>query len=263
MKGIICYYSGSGNTRLACGYIRNRITNASLELHDIVKKGAPDFSDFDIAGFATFTDFGAPPQFMYSFFDSLRPVSGKYAFVVNTFGFISFKTLPLLADLVSSAGFDVLTGFALHTPESYPPMRKGGRDFDHAPNGKELRAFDGFIAELDAMIGTIGSGGIARRRRVGSTWITRIIPGFSRTKAKRDFGRQEVSGDLCTECGVCARNCPYGAITMSPKPVFDHEKCRGCWSCYNHCGEKAIYTKRFRGEFQYPKPSDALVKKLG
>jgi ferredoxin/flavodoxin len=266
MKGIICYYSGSGNTRLACDYLRKKISHADLELHDIVRKGAPDFAGYDIAGFATFTDFGAPPQYLYDFFRKVRPVSVKHAFVMNTYGFMSFKTLPLLAELASSAGFNVLAGFSLHTPENYPPMRKGGRDFDHAPDEKELRAFDGFIAELDVMIGAIGSEGAAgsvAARRVGGRWVAKLLPGFSRSKAKRDFGVQQVNGELCTECGVCMKGCPYGAITMAPKPVFDHGKCRGCWYCYNHCKEKAIYTKKFSGEFQYPKPSVDLMKKLG
>jgi Fe-S-cluster-containing hydrogenase component 2 len=39
-------------------------------------------------------------------------------------------------------------------------------------------------------------------------------------------------------------------------------KCYGCWSCYNHCPKKAIYTRKFRGVGHYPKPNDLLKEKL-
>jgi len=35
MKGIICYYSGSGNTKLAMEYLTRKITNTDFELYDI------------------------------------------------------------------------------------------------------------------------------------------------------------------------------------------------------------------------------------
>lgn len=60
MKGIICYYSGSGNTKLAMKYLSKKIPNVEFELLDIVNSETPDFSNYDVAGFATFTDFGGP-----------------------------------------------------------------------------------------------------------------------------------------------------------------------------------------------------------
>ena len=44
MKGIICYYSGSGNTKLAANCIKKKIKNADFELCDIVKNDTPDLS---------------------------------------------------------------------------------------------------------------------------------------------------------------------------------------------------------------------------
>ena len=76
------------------------------------------------------------------------------------------------------------------------------------------------------------------------------------------MGEKHVDEALCTECGICEKGCPYGAIHLDPKPVFNMHKCHGCWSCYNHCPEQAIYTKKFRGVGHYPRPIDALKEKL-
>lgn len=262
MKGIICYYSGSGNTKLAVKYIKRKMSSVDFTLYDIVKNDIPDVSVYDIVGFATFTDFLGVPQYFYTFFDKMSPQHNKYAFVFNTFGNISGKTLKALSELARSKNFTILSGHSLHTPESYPPMRVKNKAFDDSPNQKELKRFDDFILRLESMVETIKSGKIPKNERIKISLLSTILPAFQRTKAKKDFGEQNVEKSLCKKCGTCKKVCPYGAIELKPNPVFDHKKCWGCWACYNHCPEKAIYTKKFHGEGQYPKPIKELVKKL-
>jgi len=262
MNGIICYYSGSGNTKLAVKYIKSKISSLDFELCDVVRDEAPDFSQYDVVGFATFTDFGGAPQYIHSFFDTINPQNHGYAFLFNTYGFLSGKTQKSLAKLARSKNFEVLCGHSLHTPESYPPMRSRNKNFDDSPNQKELDKFDEFIAQLDDMLAAIQAGNKPGIKPIKIGLTGALFPSFSRTRAKKDFGKQQVDINLCKECGTCKKLCPYRAIELAPNLVFDHGKCRGCWSCYNHCPEKAIYTKKFKGEWQYPKPSQQLVSKL-
>lgn len=262
MKGIICYYSGSGNTKLAVKYISKRIGNADFDLHNIVKTEIPDLSAYDIVGFATFTDFWGVPQYFHSFFEKIGPQPDKYAFVFNTFGFASGKTLHSLAGLASAKSFNVLAGYSLHTPENYPPMRTSNRAADDSPGPKELQKFDDFILRLDGMLETIRSGKAPKRQRMALGITGTFLPAFPRTRAKKDFGEQNVAEDLCDQCGICEKLCPYEAIELIPYPVFNHSKCNGCWSCYNHCPPKAIYTSKFKGEGQYPKPGKVFAAKL-
>ncbi len=262
MKGIICYYSGSGNTKLACEYIKNRIKNADIELYNIVKSETPDLDTYDIVGFATFTDFSGPPQLMCTFLDGMKDYPEKTAFIFNTYGFISGKTLKRLKVLVQSKKFNIVAEHTLKTPESYPPQRKRGYAADDCPNGKHMGAFNSFITNLDRLIQNINTGQTVKPIKFKGRFVDLLLPSFGRTKAKKDFGIQEVNKEKCTECGVCAKGCPYEAITLDPNPVFDHEKCFGCWYCYNHCKSKAIFTPKFDGDFQYPKPIKELVEKL-
>ena len=45
--------------------------------------------------------------------------------------------------------------------------------------------------------------------------------------------------ELCTLCGVCASECPAGAIVLDPEPRFGGS-CFDCLNCFCLCPEKAI-----------------------
>jgi len=47
--------------------------------------------------------------------------------------------------------------------------------------------------------------------------------------------------DRCTQCGICAEECPAAAITCSPYPEFG-QRCVVCYTCVRVCPEKAIPT---------------------
>lgn len=262
MKGIICYYSGSGNTKLACNYIKHKINSVDFELYDIVGKKVPDFDEFDVAGFATFCDYLDAPQYMHTFFDQVPQQHGKYAFVFNTYGSFSVRTLRTLKNTADAKGFDVLIGYSLHMPENYPPLRSKNRTFDQSPGQSEMEKLDSFISKLDMMLAEIEAGKQPEKQAVRVGVLGRIMPKLSRKASKKSMGHQKVDESLCTECGLCKDKCPYGAIMLDTKPVFDHDKCYGCWACYNHCPTKAIYTAKLKSVGHYAKPHKMVREKL-
>jgi len=259
MSGLICYYSGSGNTKLACEAIAARTNAIDFELFDIVCNGMPEPDEYHLVGFAAWADFLDPPQRMRAFLESLPRQSHVPAFVFNTFGSFSGKTLATLDRWVRARGFHVVAGHSLHTPENYPPMINRGLGFKDSPNKKELAAFEAFIAQLDGLAKSLAAGETAPVRQIG---LSRFMPAFSRTHSRKSMGEKFVDENACTECGVCRDRCPYGTIELSPKPIFNQAKCYGCWACYHHCPTQAIFTKKIKEVAQYAHPNDLLRKKL-
>ena len=254
MKGVICYYSGSGNTKLVCKYMANKITNAEFTFYNTLRNDGLDLEKYDLVGFATFTDFLGVPYFFKEFINSLHSMNKKPAFVFNTYGIISGKTLIHLSRLVNLKGFNIIAGHSLHTPESYPPMQARGNGNEQAPNKKEMKNFDNFISEFDGLLNYIKEGKEIKKPIMGNNFLGYILPAYARTHAKQDMGNKYVDDELCDECGICKKKCPYGAIELNPRPIFDINNCYGCWACYNHCPKLAIYTKKFRGIEHHPKP---------
>ena len=65
------------------------------------------------------------------------------------------------------------------------------------------------------------------------------------------FDRQiACSTGKCVECGYCAKVCPKGAITLSPKPQLNRDLCDLCGVCVRACARDAwkIYGEEYTVE---------------
>ena len=71
-------------------------------------------------------------------------------------------------------------------------------------------------------------------------------------------GDIKVNEEICTQCGLCAKNCMAQCITLDPYPVINMKKCVVCLGCINLCPNDAldakntIGKKRFKGLSKVP-----------
>ena len=93
MKKLVAYFSLTGNTKLSMQYLSNKITDVEIDLYDIKNDETPNLEEYDFYGFASFADHMGPPKYMRDYVSKMPNMSGKYAFVVNTFGGMSGPTL--------------------------------------------------------------------------------------------------------------------------------------------------------------------------
>jgi len=75
------------------------------------------------------------------------------------------------------------------------------------------------------------------------------------SKIKKAVQGKLTCGDACVFCGLCARNCPQGAITVdraSKTWKVDEEKCVKCGICIGKCPKKVL-------AFEEPKKEGVVV----
>lgn len=72
-------------------------------------------------------------------------------------------------------------------------------------------------------------------------WCRYLCPagGMLALAAKTPLIRRRVS-DACNQCGICARDCPMGAIDTEHPEKTDHAACIACQNCAHICPQAAI-----------------------
>jgi len=75
--------------------------------------------------------------------------------------------------------------------------------------------------------------------------ITRYEDKFEHSIAKANY-ISKVDQELCKGCELCAKRCPFEAITIKDEKAFvDDRKCYGCGVCAVTCPTEAIKLHRF------------------
>jgi len=87
--------------------------------------------------------------------------------------------------------------------------------------------------------------------------VIKDVSNLSKLFVKGDFPYKErkpklpmipETNDQCTNCGICAKYCPIGAIDINNFSKIDAAKCISCCSCVKKCpvGAKSINHKLFK-----------------
>jgi len=84
------------------------------------------------------------------------------------------------------------------------------------------------------------------------------------TKTKKDIhgGGAPIINDNCTACGVCAKACSMGAITIKNKAVCNYDLCFGCSVCYYVCPNNAIKPKKATFDLLLAEAAGASIRHM-
>lgn len=263
MKALICFFSNTGNTRLVSSYLKHCFTNLDCTLWDMNQDKYPMLEKYDLIGFASPVEFFGLPKFIFDWFADLPILKQlKPAFLLITFGNIAGTSIVQFRTLVQDKGFKVIAGHTLHMPDNFPISRVKGFTSSNSPNKLELARFHLFVSILNDLINSMKDGHEILEASFKLSLMNYFFNIPDRYAAKRSMGFKFVNEDLCTQCSLCSKECPYNAIEMDCYPVFIEEQCFGCWRCYNICPFQAIFTNKIKGKGFYSGPDDLLLEKF-
>jgi len=220
------YFSPTGGTGRVSRILAEELSAAlgipevTVDLLETLRDGGtlPEFTEEDICLISVPSFAGRVPLPAAEYLTSLKGC-GARAILNVVFGNRAIDdTLLELKDILEDAGF-VCTA-AMETVAEHSIFRQFGAGRPDEKDSAELREFAGKAAELAAEHSAKGS---------------LAVPGNYPYRERKPVSMvPEGSGD-CTECGICAAECPVHAIPAdSPKEV-DRQVCFGCMRCVSVC----------------------------
>lgn len=250
---MIFFFSGTGNSE----YVALRIARACGERVVDIENFDPSrfgVDDWRVLGVVSATHTWGPAAIMVDFLRDLRlPENADvgYSFCVSTCGTTSGASGRMAdQELRRSCGFGFDAFFDVKMPDTWTPL------FDLSDAEKVAKTNERAEPEIDEIIERVSSRskGDFQKRRM-PTFISRaayrvMYPGMRNTSAF-------TAGEECTGCGLCARQCPSGAIEMhGERPVWAKSECTICMRCLHSCPVFAIQRGRAtRAHGQYLNPN--------
>lgn len=235
MKVLVCYLSGTGNTKkIAELYVRSfEKHNCTVALCDVCKD-TPDFSDFNLlaVGYPIHA-FNAPKK-VFTFVNGL-PESKQNCFIFKTSGeplTLNDSSSNLIVKKLKSKGYSVLQEHHYVMPYNIIV-----RHNDNMVKQMLTEANIRVAKNVDSLLK-------GERKRIKQTSVSRLFAALFRIEwaGGRIIGKTFHSTRECSLCTVCEKNCPTKNVSVvNGKTVFGR-KCILCMRCVMNCPQNCIKT---------------------
>lgn len=148
--------------------------------------------------------------------------NGAKAVLVCVYGNRAYEdTLVELEDIATGVGFKVMAAVAAVAEHSIMHQYAAGRP--DIEDQKQLADYSGQILE-----------------KLNSETVTKLsVPGNRPYKKAGGAGLVPKTGKACNKCGLCAEQCPVGAISKENAALVDKKTCISCMRCVVNCPQKA------------------------
>ena len=231
---IILYFTATGNS-LA---VAKKLGGTLVSMPQAMKTEQYNYED-DVIGFVFPTYCCYPPKIVRDFLVKAK-LKAKYLFAVATYGNPMGRggdgsEMLEFGKLARAAGYEFQYLNSILMVDNFVDVYEIGKEIEKLPSKK-----------IDEHLATIIADVAERKSYVKNPGVTgKLTTAFCKKLVeKQDKGLSAqafIVNDKCVGCGVCAKVCPYGNITVEVgKPVF-HTNCLGCYACLHNCPQNAIH----------------------
>lgn len=251
---MVIYFSATGTNKYVAQELAKATGEAMLPLKDLVRNNRYDIkiAEGENLGIVVPTYWEGLPSILLDYLEKASfdfAGSEHYCYFVATYGCDYGNILSTAQKEFSKVGVHFDSLYAARFVDNWSPM------FYLKDASRNRRAEENGEAETRLIVQQV------LRKEKGHTLPNQMSAlGAAAAKANynriRKTKRFKLAADKCMGCGLCARQCPLGAIEMQQnRPVWVKEKCTLCLGCFHRCPAGAIdYDGGLRnGQYVYDK----------
>ncbi len=244
---MIFYFSGTGNSyqaaRALCVPGEKPLDMAAC-LREGRTRFAPDPAE--AVGFVFPVYYGGLPSVVADFLKRLLlECPPRYCYAVLTCGSGSYAAPEMLKKALHARGIRLDAAFPVIMPDNYVLM------FRIPPEAERRRMLAAAAERLEEIRAAVeGREPVGFHVTVQDRLLTAgMYPSYAHGRKTTKFFADE----RCVGCGVCAKRCPVGAITMvGGRPEWTADRCAQCMACLR-CNA-VQYGRRTKNRERYVNP---------
>ncbi|MEO0092786.1 MAG: EFR1 family ferrodoxin [candidate division WOR-3 bacterium] len=255
MKGIIFYFSGTGNTEFVAKqclkYLQTSGYDMVLQAIDRIKT-IPNLEDYDLIGFGFPLYAWNLPINVRKFIEDLPNCSSKNSFVFATAGGpTALGALGIAKDLLKKKGFCINAAECFEMPSNDNIIF----DADDPKSNRSVKLRWLANEKAKEFVKTIQTG---KGKISGDNLFMKFlsfVTGFWLNKLYRPYFHYHkfyVDEKCRSNCRLCEQTCPVNNIKkIGPKDVLFDRACILCARCINCCPVSAIQYGKSKGKHRF------------
>jgi ferredoxin/flavodoxin len=247
----IFYFTSTGNCLAVAKKIGGLSQSGSklISIPQVIDKDNLSYKDDVIGLIYPIYGFGLP-KMVRKFLNKVQ-WQANYVFAIGTYGNLPGASARNVQRLAKKHGLTLDYSETLLMVDNYLP----GYDI----NNQIAKLTEKKTEENLAWI--IENVGNHTRLKAKATLLWRMLTAMLKSGEKLMMngkqGQSYIINNNCIKCGICAKVCPSGNISVSARVTFS-DKCEGCLGCVHLCPQNAIHLKSEQSTKRWLHPDVSL-----
>lgn len=241
MKGVLYYFSGTGNTKWVADKIKEnfKFYDIDIKLINMESEEPINIKCFDFILIGSPVHSNMEPKIVSDFLKRLPDTKKKMKTIIySTQASRSSAAGLSMAKKISQKGYDIVIQSAIKMPNNCYFI--SGKKFTRK---EEIEILNNASEKVKELINIF----IDNKRLKECNSIVRMGIGKVTSKLFKNslprLSKNISAAKECIKCGLCLRNCPKSNITFEDGHAIFHSKCMLCLRCINICPINAIRYK--------------------